>query len=41
MAKGDFTGAVAKFTEADTYAPKWARNHLMWRQALAKAKPPD
>ena len=36
MMLGDNQGAVAKFAEADKYAPNWGRNHLRWGQALAK-----
>jgi len=36
MAKGDFKGAVAKFKEADKYAPRWDRLHEKWGEALAR-----
>ncbi len=34
MRKGDYAGAVAKFAEADTDAPKWGGNHMRWGEAL-------
>ncbi len=39
--KGDFAGAVAKFAEADRWAPHWGRNHLRWGEALLKLGRPD
>jgi len=37
MAKGDVQGALAKYAEANKYAPRWGRLHLKWAEALAKS----
>jgi len=34
MDKSDHAGAISKFAEADKYAPRWGRNHLLWGEAL-------
>src|SRR5262249_17100251 len=36
MRKGDFTGAVSKFAEADKDTPLWGKNHLRWGEALTR-----
>jgi tetratricopeptide (TPR) repeat protein len=33
--------ALAKFEEADKYAPNWGRLHLMWGEALGYAGKKD
>ena len=37
MAKNQSHLAVAKFAEAEKYAPNWGRLHLKWGEALAYA----
>jgi len=37
MAKNQSHLAVAKFVEAEKYAPNWGRLHLKWGEALAYA----
>ena len=34
MARHDYTGAIARFAEADKDAPRWGRNHMRWGEAL-------
>ena len=41
MAKNQSHGALAKFAEAEKYAPNWGRLHLKWGHALAYAGKPD
>ena len=36
LKRGEAKAAIAKFREADKYAPRWGRNHLLWGEALAK-----
>ena len=36
LARGDAAGAIAKFQEAQKTAPRWARLHLKWGEALVK-----
>jgi Flp pilus assembly protein TadD len=36
LKKGDAAGAVARFAEAEKSAPRWARLHLKWAEALAR-----
>ncbi len=37
MAKNQSHLALAKFAEAEKYAPNWGRLHLKWGEALAYA----
>jgi Flp pilus assembly protein TadD len=37
MAKNRSDLALAKFTEAEKYAPNWGRLHLKWAEALGYA----
>ena len=41
MAKNQSHLALAKFAEADKYAPNWGRLHLKWGEALAYAGKKD
>ena len=41
MAKNQSHLALAKFAEADKYAPNWGRLHLKWGEALAYAGSKD
>jgi Tfp pilus assembly protein PilF len=41
MAKNQSHLALAKFAEAEKYAPHWGRLHLKWGEALAYAGKPD
>ena len=40
MAKNQSHRALAKFAEAEKYAPNWGRLHLKWGEALAYAGKP-
>jgi Tfp pilus assembly protein PilF len=41
MAKNQSHLALAKFDEAEKYAPNWGRLHLKWGEALMYAGKPD
>ncbi len=41
MVKNQSHLALAKFAEADKYAPNWGRLHLKWGEALVYAAKPD
>ena len=41
MAKNQSHLALAKFAEAEKYAPNWGRLHLKWGEALVYAGKPD
>jgi Flp pilus assembly protein TadD len=41
MAKNQSHLALAKFAEADKYAPNWGRLHLKWGEALVYAGKKD
>ena len=41
MAKNQSHMALAKFAEADKYAPNWGRLHLKWGEALVYASKKD
>jgi cytochrome c-type biogenesis protein CcmH/NrfG len=41
IAKNRSDLALAKFEEADKYAPDWGRLHLKWGEALTYAGNPD
>ena len=42
MAKNQSHRALAKFAEAEKYAPNWGRLHLKWGEALVySGKPTD
>ena len=41
MAKNRSDLALAKFAEANTYAPNWGRLHLKWGEALVYAGKKD
>jgi hypothetical protein len=38
MAKNQSHLALAKFAEAEKYAPNWGRLHLKWGEAFARRK---
>jgi Tfp pilus assembly protein PilF len=41
MAQKHDDEALAKFEEAEKYAPNWGRLHLKWGEALTAAGKPD
>ena len=41
LAEGDAKAAVAKFADAQRFAPRWGRLHLKWGEAFAKLGKPD
>ena len=41
MANPAIAVALAKFADADKYAPNWGRLHLNWGEALVYAGKPD
>jgi len=36
MRRSDYAGAVARFSAAEEFAPRWGRLHVKWGEALLK-----